>query len=121
MAVDASDVGAGSVLLQEDDNGVDHPVCYFSKKFDKHQRNYSTIEKKCLSLTIALQHFQVYLSSANAPIVVFSDHNLLTFIHKMKNKNPCLLRWSLLLQDHNLDFKNIKCRYNIIPDTLSRA
>ena len=32
VAEDASDVGAGSVLLQEDDNGVDHPVCYFSKK-----------------------------------------------------------------------------------------
>ena len=31
LAVDASDVGAGSVLLQEDENGVDHPVCYFSK------------------------------------------------------------------------------------------
>ena len=31
LAVDASDVGAGSVLLQEDDNGVDHPVCYYSK------------------------------------------------------------------------------------------
>ena len=32
LAVDASDVGAGSVLLQEDDNDVDHPVCYYSKK-----------------------------------------------------------------------------------------
>ena len=32
LAVDASDIGAGSVLLQEDENGVDHPVCYFSKK-----------------------------------------------------------------------------------------
>ena len=30
LAVDASDIGAGSVLLQEDENGVDHPVCYFS-------------------------------------------------------------------------------------------
>ena len=121
MAVAASDVGAGSVLLQEDDNGVDHPVCYFSKKFDKHQRNYSTIEKECLSLILALQHFQVYLSSANAPIVVFSDHNPLTFIHKMKNKNQRLLRWSLMLQEHNLDIRHIKGRDNIIPDTLSRA
>ena len=34
LAVDASDVGAGGVLLQEDDSGVDHPVCYFSKKFN---------------------------------------------------------------------------------------
>ena len=32
VAVDASDIGAGSVLLQEDENGVDHPVCYFSKR-----------------------------------------------------------------------------------------
>ena len=31
LAVDASDV---AVLLQEDDEGVEHPVCYFSKKFN---------------------------------------------------------------------------------------
>ena len=31
LAVDASDTGAGSVLMQEDGNGVDHPVSYFSK------------------------------------------------------------------------------------------
>ena len=121
LAVDASDVGAGSVLLQEDDNGVDHPVCYFSKKFNKHQRNYSTIEKECLSLILALQHFEVYLASSVSPIVVFSDHNPLTFIHKMKNKNQRLLRWSLMLQEHNLDIRHIKGKDNIIPDTLSRA
>ena len=121
LAVDASDVGAGSVLLQEDDNGVDHHVCYFSKKFNKHQRNYSTIEKECLSLILALQHFEVYLASSHAPIVVFSDHNPLTFIHKMKNKNQRLLRWSLMLQEHNLDIRHIRGRDNIIPDTLSRA
>ena len=40
LAVDASGVGAGSVSLQEEDNGVDHPVCYFTRKFNKQQRNY---------------------------------------------------------------------------------
>ena len=121
LAVDASDVGAGSVLLQEDDGDVDHPVCYFSKKFNKHQRNYSTIEKECLSLILALQHFEVYLASSVTPIVIFSDHNPLTFIHKMKNKNQRLLRWSLMLQEHNLDIRHIKGKDNIIPDALSRA
>ena len=86
MAVDASDVGAGSVLLQEDDNGVDHPVCYYSKKFNKHQINYSTVEKECLSLILALQHFEVYLASSIVRIVVFTDHNPLTFIHKIKKQ-----------------------------------
>ena len=121
LAVDASDVGAGSVLLQEDDNGVDHPVCYFSKNFNKHKRNYSTIEKECLSLILALQHFEVYSASSVSPIVVFSDHNSLTFIHKMKNKNQQLLRWSLMLQEHNLDIRHIKGKDNINPDTQSRA
>ena len=70
LAVDASDTGAGSVLMQEDGNGVDHPVSFFSKKFNKHQKNYSTIEKECLSLILALQHFEVYLTSSPSPIVV---------------------------------------------------
>ena len=30
MEVDACNVGAGAVLLQEDANGLDQPVCYFS-------------------------------------------------------------------------------------------
>ena len=38
LAVDASDVAAGAVLLQEDDEGVEHPVCYFSKKFKRAKR-----------------------------------------------------------------------------------
>ena len=45
LAVDASDVGVGAVLLQEDVDGIDHPISYLSKKFNRHQRNYSTIEK----------------------------------------------------------------------------
>ena len=72
--------------MQEDGNGVDHPVSYFSKKFNKHQKNYSTIEKECLSLILALHHFEVYLTSSPSPVVVFSDHNPLIFIHKMKKK-----------------------------------
>ena len=47
LAVDASDVGAGAVLLQGDVNGVEHPVCYFSKKFEKGQKNYCTSETSC--------------------------------------------------------------------------
>ena len=56
------------------------------KKLNKYQRNYSTIEKECLSLTLALQHFEVYLSSSVAPIIIFTDHNPLTFIHKMEKQ-----------------------------------
>lgn len=37
LEVDTSAVGAGAVLLQEDDQGIDHPVSYFPQKFNKKQ------------------------------------------------------------------------------------
>ena len=120
LAVDASDVGAGGVLLQEDESGVDHPVCYFSKKFSKCQKNYSTIEKECLALILSIQHFEVYISSSSSLVTVYTDHNPLTFLRKMKNKNQRLLRWTLLLQEYNLDVRHIKGKENVVADALSR-
>ena len=51
---DGSDVGTGSVLVQEASDGLDHPVSYFSKKFLKYQKNYSVVEKETLGLVLAL-------------------------------------------------------------------
>ena len=87
-----------AVLLQEGKDGVDHPICYFSRKFNQHQRSYSTVEKECLALILALQHLEVYVSSSSLPVIVYSDHNPLVFLHKLKSKNQRLLRWSLMLQ-----------------------
>ena len=44
LTVDASDIGIGAVLAQEN-NGIDHPLPYFSKKLTSYQKNYATIEK----------------------------------------------------------------------------
>ena len=121
LQVNASDIGIGAVLLQEGDQGIDHLVCYFSHKFNKHQINYSTTEKETLALLLALQHFDVYLGTTVAPVEIFTDHNPLVFIEKMKNKNQRLLRWSLAFQEYNLRIRHIKGRDNIMADALSRA
>ena len=62
--MDASDVGIGAVLLQEDSKGVDYPIGYFSHKFNASQRNYSTSDKEALTLVYALQHFNFYVNPA---------------------------------------------------------
>lgn len=61
LQVDASFVSAGAVLSQEDDVAVDRPVCFFSRKFNRHQLNYSAVEKETLALIWALQQFEVYV------------------------------------------------------------
>ena len=68
LIIDSSDVGTGSVLVQEASDGLDHPVSYFSKKFLKYQQNYS------LGLVLALEHFDVYLGSTPFKIKVYTDH-----------------------------------------------
>ena len=119
-SVDASDAAAGAVLLQEGNDGIDHPICYFSRKFNKNQRNYSTVEKECLALILALQHFEVYVTYSSFPIIVYSDHNPLVFLHKLRSKNQRLLRWRLMLQEFNIIVKHIRGKDNLIADCLSR-
>ena len=78
----------GPVLMQSDDQGVVRPVSFFSKKFNRHQLNCSTIEKEALPLVWALQHFDVYMGGGVHPVVVYSDHNPLNFLHSALSRAP---------------------------------
>lgn len=118
IVVDASDVGAGAVLLQRGPD--EHPVCYYSRKFNSHQRAFSMIEKEALSLVLAIQQFQVYLASSY-PITVYIDHDPLRFLNKMRNSNQRLLRWSLILQPYDLEIMHVRGADNILADSLSHG
>ena len=75
IAIDASDVGVGAVLLQDDKSGIERPISYFSKKLNKYQAKYSTIEKEALGLVLALQHFEVYVTNGAGETIIYTDHN----------------------------------------------
>jgi len=117
ISVDASDVAIGACLFQEID-GIEHPIAFYSKKLNVHQRNYSVVEKECLALIMATRTFSVYLDSGT--VTVFSDHNPLQFLHKMANHNQKLLRWSLELQQYSLSIRHRPGKLNLLPDILSR-
>lgn len=121
LEIDACIVGAGAVLLQEGDDGVDRPISFFSKKFSQCQKRYSTIEQETLALLLALQFFEVYVGSSNVPVMVFTDHNPLTFLRQMYNQNRRLMRWALIVQGYNLAISHVKGSANVVADTLSRA
>ena len=108
------------MLQKEDSQGTDHSVCYFPKKFDEHQQKYSTVEKEALSLLLAV-HFDVYLNITLMPVLVYTNHNPLVFLYKMREHNQRLLRWSLILQEYNLQICNIRGKDNVIANALSRG
>ncbi|XP_068246894.1 uncharacterized protein [Palaemon carinicauda] len=120
LAVDASDQGVGAVLLQVCEDGVSHPISYFSKKMNKHQVKYSVIEKEALALILSLLHFEAYISAQSGKVIVYTDHNPLKYIQQFNNKNRRLTRWAMFLQDYNLEVIHIPGKDNNIPDALSR-
>ena len=113
--MDASDVAIGAVLFQEID-GLEHPICYYSKKLDSHQKHYSTVEKEALGLILAVR--SVYFGSS--PVRVYTDHSPLQFLRRMSSQNQKLLRWSLELEQYNLDVRHRSGKDNALPDILSR-
>lgn len=117
VAVDASQFCVGGCLLQVID-GLEHPVCFLSRKLKVHELHYSTVEKEALALVLAVRAFSVYFGSS--PVIVYTDHSPLQFINSMANSNQKLLRWSLELQQFCLDIRHRPGRLNLLPDILSR-
>ena len=61
LQTDASDRGVGAVLSQLSDDGEEHPIGYYSRKLLPREERYSTVEKECLAIRLAVAAFRVYL------------------------------------------------------------
>lgn len=70
---------------------------------------------------MAVKHFEVYLGGSTFPIRVYTDHNPLVFLNRMYNTNQRLMRWSLALQEFNLEIVHKRGPENLIADALSRV
>ena len=118
LYIDASGVGIGSCLFQED-AGINYPISYFSKKLTPAQSKYSTIVREAFALVSSVKHFSIYLECGKT--TVYTDHNPLTFIHKFKANNAKLLRWSLILSSYDIEIKHVRGVDNSLADWLSRC
>lgn len=116
---DASNVGLGSVLLQEDSTGVTKPVAYASRKLLPRETKYSTIERECLALVWAVEKFEVYLYGKK--FILETDHRALQYLKNFTGKNSRVLRWALSLQPYHFSIRYIRGSENHGPDLLSRA
>ena len=118
LQTDASDRGAGAVLSQCDSKGEEHPVAYYSRKFLPREERYSTVEKECLAIKLAVTAFRVYLLGRKFSIQ--TDHRSLEWLDRLKDSNPRLCRWSLGLQPYQYTVVHRPGKANGNADSLSR-
>ena len=79
LLTDTSKFAIASVLLQEDNEGFERLVGYFSQKMDSHKLNYMIYEKELLAAVELLLYWQHHLQSARHPFIVCTDHKALTY------------------------------------------
>lgn len=59
--VDASAYQAGFALLQHGDDGIHHPIGFWSRSLSKEERNYSASGREALPIIFAVQTLHPYL------------------------------------------------------------
>ena len=114
---DASDYAVGAVLGQRLDR-VPYVIYYASMTLNDAQLNYSTIEKEMLVVVFALNKFRYYLIGCK--VIIFTDHAALKYLLTKKDAKARLIRWVLLLQEFDIEFRDKKGSENIVADHLSR-
>ena len=114
---DSSEVGLGATLLQEG-----QPVAYASRALSQTEQRYAQIEKECLAIAFACEHFDQYILGKEV-VTVHSDHKPLEIIFKkpLLSAPKRLQRMILRLQKYNLNVTYKKGAEMYIADTLSRA
>ncbi|CAF4836697.1 unnamed protein product [Pieris macdunnoughi] len=115
---DASIKGVGAVLKQEDKNGDNRPVAYFSKKLNEVQKKKKAIYLECLAIKEAVKYWQHWLMGKE--FMVYSDHKPLENMNIKSRTDEELGDLTYYLSQYNFKIKYNPGKLNREADCLSR-
>jgi hypothetical protein len=84
MECDASDYVTAGVLSQKDDDGVLHPVAFFSRKMAPAECNYEIYDKELLAIIRCFEEWRPDLEGTDLPVEVLTDHKSLEYFMTTK-------------------------------------
>lgn len=117
VTTDASGYAIGAILSQGE-IGKDRPIAYTSRLLHGAELNYSTIEKECLAIIYATNHFRPYLYGKEFTLV--TDHKPLVWMNSVRDPTSRLLRWRLKLAEYEYKIMYKPGKTNLNADALSR-
>jgi hypothetical protein len=119
MHTDASDFAIGAVLYQRCPQAdILRPVAFESHKLNPAQSRYATDGKELLAVIHALKVWRMYL--VGGLVTVRTDHAALEWLKTQPKLPQRQARWSIALQEHNVDFKYVAGKSNVVADALNR-
>ena len=118
MHTDASDLGLGAVLYQQDENGKNKVIAYASRTLNQAEKNYPAYKLEFLALKWAVtSRFHEYLYRE---FTVYTDNNPLTYVLTSAKLDAMGQRWIAALANYNFSLHYKSGKTNIEADALSR-
>ena len=119
LNTDASELGLGSVLYQQQEDGTFRVIAYASRSLSKTEKNYSAHKLEFLALKWAVtERFHEYLYSGE--FEVYTDNNPLTYVLTTAKLDATGQRWIASLANYNFKIHYRNGKSYIDADALSR-
>ncbi len=93
LITDASDFALSGILHQPDEQGLLHPVAFFSRKFAPAEINYEIYDKELLAIVDSLRNFRSWTIGTAIPLAVICDHKNLEYFMSSRVLNRRQARW----------------------------
>lgn len=120
LETDSSDFATGAVLEQVGLDKLWHPVAFYSKSLNEHERNYEIYDKELLAIVRALEEYRHYLEGHPEPVEIWSDHLNLTYFRQAHKLTRRQARWSLFLSRFDFTLRHRPGKTMLRADPLSR-
>ena len=98
----ASGLGLGGILCQQDDHQIEYVCEYASRLMKGSELNYAITENECLVFIWAIKLFRHFLYGTH--FVVVTDHKALIWLINLKDPLVRLARWHLYLFPYEITF-----------------
>lgn len=96
LEVDASENAVGAILSQRQGaKSLLHPLAFFSRKLSASEKNYDVGDRELLAIKAALEEWRYLLEEASDPILIFTVHKNLEYLHTARRLKPRQARWAL--------------------------
>src|SRR5260221_7286401 len=89
LECDASNFATGAVLLQQQEDGLFHPIGFMSKSFSDMEWNYQIHDKEMLAIMCALEEWRHFLEGSDQKFEIHMDHKNLSYFQEAHKLNCC--------------------------------
>ena len=115
---DASKLGVGAVLMQEDNQRQLRPLQYASQALSPTQQCWDTREQELYAVKWAVEQWRPYLLGRK--LIVETDHANLKWLCSIAPQKAKLARWASLLAEYDFELRHRPGNINAVPDALAR-